>query len=329
MCRDKTGSIKLLSSLQGVAAFIIGVVAITALSSLADARATGQKRFTSPQQAFKALVAAARDNDTRKLLAIFGPEGKEIISSGDAVADERARRRFVDAAGEAISYSRLNNRTVLAVIGKDKWSFPVPMVKSGKKWIFSTREGKEEILNRRIGRNELNTIQVCTTYVSAQREYSAGDRNGDGVLQFAQHFLSSKDRKDGLYWEAAPGEEASPLGPLIARASEEGYPVSKTNGAHRPYHGYYFKILKGQGVNAPGGEADYVVNGKMTGGFALVAYPAIYGVSGIMTFMVNQTGIVYEKNLGPETEEVAKAIAKYDPDKTWTRVEIMKPGLPE
>jgi hypothetical protein len=327
MFRDKTGSENLLHFHHGLATFMTCVIIIAACSTFASAQDIKQKMFKSPQQAFKAVVEAARANDTTELMAIFGPEGKEIISSGDAVADERARGRFVRAAGEGITFSKLNNKTVRAVIGKDKWSFPVLIVKSGKEWIFSTKEGKEEILTRRIGRNELNTIEICLTYVTAQREYAARDRNGDGILQFAQHFLSSKDKKDGLFWEAAPGEEMSPLGPLIARASEEGYPVTKTNKKHIPYHGYYFKILKGQGSNAPGGEMDYVNNGKMVAGFALVAYPAIYGVSGIMTFMVNQAGIVYEKNLGPKTGEFAKAITKYDPDKTWTRVEGAIAGL--
>jgi hypothetical protein len=321
MLRDKTGSENPLRFGRALATFMTCLITIAACGAFAAAQDIKQKMFKSPEQAFKAVVAAAGANDTKALLAIFGPEGKEIISSGDAVADERARERFVRAAGEGITFSKLNSRTVRAVIGKDGWSFPVLMVKSGKGWSFATKEGKEEILTRRIGRNELNTIEVCRTYVAAQREYAAKDRNGDGVLQFAQHFLSSKDREDGLYWEAAPGEEMSPLGPLIARASQEGYPVTKKNKKHRPYHGYYFKILKRQGGNAPGGEMNYVKDGKMVGGFALVAYPAIYGVSGVMTFMVNQAGIVYQKNLGPKTEQIAKAITQYDPDNTWIKVE--------
>jgi hypothetical protein len=321
MYRDKTGSENLLHFCHGLATFMTSVIIIAACSTSASAQDIKQKMFKSPQQALKAVVEAARANDTTELLAIFGPEGKEIISSGDAVADERARERFVRAADEGITFSKLNNKTVRAVIGKDKWSFPVLIVKSGKEWIFSTKMGKEEILTRRIGRNELNTIEICLSYVTAQREYAARDRNGDGVLQFAQHFLSSEGKKDGLYWKAAPGEEMSPLGPLIARASEEGYPVTKKNKRHMPYHGYFFKILKRQGSNAPGGKMDYVNKGKMVAGFALVAYPAIYGVSGIMTFMVNQTGIVYEKNLGPKTGKIAKAVTQYDPDKTWTRAE--------
>ncbi len=325
MFRDKTVSEELLRFRRGLATVIIWITVIAAFSISASAKDIKQKTFSSPKEALKTLVEAARGNDATSLLAIFGPEGKDIISSGDAVADERGRERFVRSADEAIKFSKLDDKRVLAVIGKDKWTFPVPIVKSGKGWIFSTKDGKEEILNRRIGRNELNTIQVCLTYVTAQREYAAKDRNGDGVLQFARHFLSNKDKKDGLYWEAAPGEEMSPLGPLIARASEEGYPVGKDK-KPTPYHGYYFKILKGQGKNAQGGEIDYIRDGKMVAGFALAAYPAKYGVSGIMTFMVDQAGTVYEKDMGPKTEEVAKEISRYDPDKTWKKVERMRPA---
>jgi hypothetical protein len=193
-------------------------------------------------------------------------------------------------------------------------------VKSGRQWVFSTEEGRQEILNRRIGRNELNTIQLSLNYANAQREYFGKDHDGTGVLQYAQRFRSHNGNKDGLYWEAAPGEEESPLGPLVARATEEGYTARKPGEKRIPYHGYYFKILKSQGSSAPGGAMAYVINGKMTAGFGLVAYPAQYGVSGIMTFEVNQQGIVYEKDLGPGTEEIAKAITQYDPDKTWQKV---------
>jgi hypothetical protein len=324
MFTDKTGSEKPLRFRPGLAALLCCLIVIS-FTIVASAQDIKQKTFKSPKQAFKALVDAARHNETTELLAIFGPEGKEIISSGDAVADERARERFVRAADEATRFSKLKSGAVTAVIGKDEWSFPVPIVKSGKNWIFSTKEGKDEILTRRIGRNELNTIQVCLAYVQAQREYAAKDRCGDGVLQFAQHFLSSEDKKNGLYWKAKSGEEMSPLGPLVAHACEEGYPVEKT-GKPRPYHGYYFKILRAQGENAPGGEMSYIEDGKMVKGFGLVAYPAKYGVSGVMTFMVNQTGKVYEKNLGPKTEEVAKAITEYDPDKTWKKAERVPAG---
>lgn len=320
MFRDIAKSENLFYGRHGLAAFIAAIVLVTVFSFLASAQDTKQKKFKSPEDAFRALVEAAKNNDTGELLAIFGPEGKDIISSGDDVADRQARKRFVKAVGEAVKFSKLDDETVLTVIGKDEWSFPIPIVKSGQEWAFFTEDGREEIINRRIGRNELSTIQVSLAYVDAQRDYAGKDRNGDGVLQYAQHFVSQKGKKDGLYWEAAPGEDMSPLGPLVAKATEEGYTIRKGE-KPSPYHGYYFKILKSQGSNAPGGEIDYVSKGKMVAGFGLMAYPAEYGVSGIMTFMVNQTGVVYQKDLGPKTGESAKAMTKYDPDKTWKKVE--------
>lgn len=308
----------------GLAVFIVTIIAVTAFSFLASAQDIKQRKFKSPEDAFNALVVAAKNSDTKELLVIFGPEAKEIISSGDAVADTGARKGFVKAAGEAIKFRKLDDKTTLAVIGKDEWCFPIPLVKTGSEWTFSTEEGKEEIINRRIGRNELNTIEVSLAYVAAQREYASKGRNGDG-MQYAQHFLSQKGKKDGLYWEATPEEEISPLGPLLARAAEEGYAFRKGEKSV-PYHGYYFKILKSQGSNAPGGELAYVVDGKMVGGFGLLAYPAEYGVSGIMTFVVNQQGIVYEKDLGSRTKEIAKVMIKYDPDETWKKVEHVSSG---
>jgi len=296
------------------------MISLTAFTCLASDQNTKQEKFKSPEDAVTALIQATRTNDTKELLAIFGPRGKDIISSGDAVADSIARERFVKAAGESVKFEKLDNKTVLPVIGKDACSFPIPIVQSGRQWVFSTEEGRQEILNRRIGRNELNTIQFSLQYADAQREYFAKDHDGSGVLQYAQRFRSNKGQKNGLYWEAAPGEEESPLGPLVARATEEGYTARKPGEKRVPYHGYFFNILKRQGSNAPGGAKDYVINGKMTAGFALLAYPAQYGVSGIMTFEINDQGIVYEKDLGPKTEEVAKAITQYDPDNTWQKV---------
>ncbi len=306
-------------------AFIV-ILLLTAFGFPAFAQDIKQKEFKSPQDAFNALLEAAKNNDTKELLAIFGPGSKDVISSGDVVADTLARERFAKAGAEGVKFSKFDDRTLL-LIGKDKWCFPIPLVKSGQGWVFFTADGKQEIINRRIGRNELNSIQVSHAYVDAQREYASEGRNGDAVPQYAQHFLSREGKKDGLYWESAPGQENSPLGPLIARATEEGYAFRK-GGKPSPYHGYYFKILKRQGSNAPGGELDYVVNGKMVKGFGLVAYPAQYGVSGIMTFMVNQQGVVYERDLGPKTEEIAKAITAYDPDKTWEKVERLQTTSP-
>ncbi|MGD0886725.1 MAG: DUF2950 domain-containing protein [Thermodesulfovibrionales bacterium] len=304
-----------------LAVFSALLIAVTAFTCLASDQDIKQKKFKSPKDAFSALIEASRTNDTVELLAIFGPEGKDIISSGDPVADSIARERFVKAAGEAVKFSKLDEKTVLAIIGKDNCSFPVPMVKSGPGWVFSAEEGKQEILNRRIGRNELNTIKVSLAYVDAQREYARKNHDGSGTLQYAQHFRSHEGKEDGLYWEAAAEENSSPLGPLIARAAEEGYSARKPGEKHKPYHGYYFRILKSQGSKAPGGEFDYIIDGKMTAGFGLLAYPAEYGVSGIMTFAVNQQGIIYEKDLGPKTEEIAKSVTKFDPDKTWKKAE--------
>ncbi len=304
-------------------AVLMVVIVVTTFGFRVSAQDIKQREFKSPQDAFNALLEADKNDDTKALLAIFGPESKDIISSGDAVADTQARHRFAKTVAEGVKFSKFDDKTQLVYIGKDEWCFPIPIVKSGQEWIFSTQDGKEEIINRRIGRNELNTIQVSLTYVVAQREYGSKERNGNAVPQYAQHFLSHKDKRDGLYWEAAPGKESSPLGPLIARASEEGYTFRKGE-KPSPYHGYYFRILKSQGRNAPGGKLDYVVNGKMVKGFGLVAYPAQYGVSGIMTFMVNQQGVVYEKDLGPKTVGIAKAVKAYNPDKTWEKVELKK-----
>ncbi len=302
--------------LAGLIAIIVTVV----FGLTAYAQHSEQEKFKSPEDAIKALMEAAKNNDIAGLLAIFGPQGKEIISSGDPIADSNARKRFVAAYEEAVEFKKLDDNTTLALIGKDACSFPIPIVRSGKEWVFSTEDGRQEVLNRRIGRNELSTIEVARSYVDAQRKYISKDRDGGGVLQYAQRFRSHEGKKDGLYWEASAGEESSPFGPLVARASDEGYTARKPGEKHRPYHGYFFKILKGQGAKAEGGELDYIVNGKMTAGFGLLAYPAQYGVSGIMTFVVNQQNIVYEKDLGTKTEEIAGALTKYNPDETWKAV---------
>jgi hypothetical protein len=284
----------------------------------ADAR---QKSFKSPEEAVKALVGAVKGNDTKELLTIFGPAGKELIFSGDEVADKAWRDRFVKAYEEMNKLVSENDKKVILHVGNEEWPYPLPVVKKGENWFFDTKAGKEEILNRRIGRNELNATQVCLAYVDAQREYILKDRDENKLLEYAQKFMSDKDQKNGLYWEAKEGEEQSPLGSLIAKAAGEGYTGKRPVGKRNPYHGYYYKILKSQGKNAPGGEYDYMVKGKMIGGFALVAYPDEYGNSGIMTFIVNQDGVVYEKNLGKDTEKIAAAMKKFDPDKTWKKVE--------
>ena len=290
----------------------------------ADVKQVKQKSFQSPEEAGKALFDAAKAGDTKEMLVIFGPAGKEIISSGDEVADKAARERFVKAYETMNKLEKETDKKVTLVVGNHDWPYPVPIVKKGEIWIFDTMAGKEELVNRRIGRNELNTIQVCLAIVDAQREYAMKDRDSDKLLEYAQKFRSTKGKKDGLYWEAKEGEKQSPLGELAAKAVKEGYTQTKPGQGPQPYHGYYYKILKAQGKNAPGGAYDYVVKGSMIGGFSLVAYPAEYGASGIMTFIVNHDGVVYEKDLGKETVKIASAMTKYDPDKTWNKVEEQK-----
>jgi hypothetical protein len=269
----------------------------------------------------KAMVEALKSNDVNALEAIFGPGSQDLITSGDAIADQSGREQFLKLYGEKNRLEQTADTGVLSV-GNGDWPAPIPIVKEDARWRFDTKEGKKEILARRIGRNELSVIQVCLAYVDAQREYALKDRDGDGLLVYAQKVLSDPGKKNGLYWEAKEGEEQSPLGSLVAVAQEEGYTGGrKPGGEPPPYHGYYYRILKTQGRSAKGGAYDYVVKGKMIGGFALVAYPAQYGSSGIMTFIVNHDGVVYQKDLGENTRKIAKAMKLFSPDKTWTRVE--------
>jgi hypothetical protein len=264
-------------------------------------------------------VAAARKGDDKELAAIFGPGSQDLMSSGDTVADKQRRAEFLKAYDEKNRLASEGENTVL-VIGKNDWPFPIPLVKQGSGWVFDTAKGKEEILNRRIGQNELNAIQAVLAYVDAQREYAMKDRDGDGLLEYAQKFRSDPGKRNGLYWEAKPGEEQSPLGPLAARAVKEGYGQNKASDKPWPFHGYYYRIVSGQGKSAPGGAYSYLVKDSMVGGFALVAYPAEYGDSGVMTFMVNHDGKVFQKDLGKNTTSAAQNIKEYNPDKTWTEV---------
>jgi hypothetical protein len=302
-------------------AIIAGVMMLAGFYQSTFAVDANQKSFKSPEEAVKVLNEAVRGNDTKELLAIFGPSGKDLVSSGDKVADETGRERFIKAYEEMNKLVNENDTKVILHVGNADWPFPIPIVKKGEYWFFDTMAGREEILNRRIGRNELNAIQVCLAIVDAQREYVLKDRDGDKLLEYAQRFVSKKGEKDGLYWEAKEGEPQSPLGPLMAKAAQEGYTGKKSGEKRNPYHGYYYKILKAQGKNAPGGEYDYMVKGKMIGGFALVAYPAEYGNSGIMTFIVNHDGVVYQKDLGKDTDKMAAAMKKFDPDRTWKKAE--------
>ena len=280
--------------------------------------ASAQKMFSSPEEAVKAAIAAARSNNDKELLAIFGAQAKEILFSGDPVADKQRRAEFVAAYDQANRLSTEGEDRIL-IAGKQDWPFPIPIVKKGQSWMFDTEQGKQEVLNRRIGGNELFTIQTMLAIVDAEREYAMKDRDRNGLLEYAQKFLSDPGKKNGLYWEAKAGEPESPLGPIMVQARSQGYGAKITT-APGPYHGYNYRILTAQGKDAPGGAYSYLVKGKMIGGFAVVAYPAEYGNSGIMTFIVNYDGKVFQKNLGPNTAAAAKSMKEYNPDKTWTEV---------
>ncbi|OHB57895.1 MAG: hypothetical protein A2Y12_01615 [Planctomycetes bacterium GWF2_42_9] len=277
-----------------------------------------QKVFDTGQEGVNALVKAVREGNKEELLAIFGADANDLISSGDAVADKQKLEMFIKAYDEQNSVAPEGEKLVL-IIGKNSWPFPIPIVKRAEKWVFDTNSGKEEMLNRRIGQNELDTIQVMLAIVDAEREYAMKDHDKNGILEYAQKFKSDPGKENGLYWETKEGQEPSPLGLFIAKAKDEGYFRKDSSEKPQPYHGYFYRILKAQGENAVGGAFDYIVNGKMIGGFAIVAYPAEYGNSGVMTFIVNHDGVVYQKDLGESTEKEMERMKMFDPDKTWTK----------
>ena len=267
-----------------------------------------------------AIVAAAEAGDLAALGAILGPDSEELYSSGDAVADRNALQQFVEAvmARTVIEYESPDRVTFS--VGDDEWPVPTPLVKDAQGWRFDGAAGKDEIVNRRIGRNELYAIEILREFVDAQEDYAAADPMRSGARQYAQRMVSGKDKRDGLYWPAAANEAPSPLGEVAAAAVKEGYGEADTS-KPVPYHGYLYRILTAQGKNAPGGAKRYVADGKMTGGFAFVAWPADYGNAGIKSFVVNQQGIVFEKDLGPDTEKLVAAMTEYDPDDSWDAVE--------
>jgi Protein of unknown function (DUF2950) len=298
--------------------FILLVLASGSAQLVFGAAAAKQKTFSSPEEGVKALIDVTKKDDMKGILEILGPQAKSFLQTGDPVNDREARERFVKSYEESNKLVKSRDNEMMLEVGKDEWPFPIPLVKENAGWRFDTEEGREEILNRRIGRNELDVIQVCLAVVDAEREYYQRDPDGDKLLQYAQKFISTKGKRDGLYWETKPDEQPSPLGPLVAHARGEGY--KGAGGKPIPYHGYYYKILTGQGKDAPGGAYDYLVRGKMMGGFGMVAYPAQYGASGIMTFIVNHDGVVYQKDLGPKTASVAQSMTRFNPDKSWTAV---------
>lgn len=282
---------------------------------------SGQRVFKSPEEAAAVFKDAVAAKDRRMLTLIFGMEGKDLIFSGDRVQENNDMSAMAARMAEYYKVDRTSNQSATLRIGKENWPFPIPLLKAYRGWYFDTIAGRDELLNRRIGEDELNAISVCRAYAAAQNEYEKKARTGDGVTQYAQHFMSHPGKKDGLYWEAGPGEELSPMGPLVAEAQMEGYSTTKpANGKHRPYKGYIFHILKAQGEAAPGGKMDYVVDGKMTKGFAMIASPAKYGASGIMTFLVGKDGKVFEKNLGEKTKDIVSQMTEYNPDSSWSLV---------
>jgi hypothetical protein len=278
----------------------------------------GQKTFKSPEEAAQALIRAAQSKDAKTLLGVLGPLAKPLIDSGDAISDQNTRAEFIAKYKEANALDKSAANKAILVTGKDKWPFPIPIVKEGNAWYFDSAAGAEEVINRRIGENELSTIQSCLAYVDAQQEYYLRNVQKDPLQHYANKLISTEGKKDGLYWPAASGEALSPLGEEFVAARAEGY-LKPDSPSGAPYHGYIYRLLTRQGPQAPGGAYDYMVNGELLGGFGLIAFPAEYGVSGVMTFIVNQDGVVYSRDLGPHTEHVAMGIVEFNPDSMWTK----------
>lgn len=275
---------------------------------------TGEKVYPTAEAAAQALVAALKDDDQAALLTVFGTGAHDLVATADPAEAKRMRRKVYDLAQQGLVLNSLREGEVVLSLGFDGWNFPIPLVAQGSGWRFDVARGREELLNRRIGSNELNAIAVCRAYVLAQKQYASKDRNGDGQTEFAQKLASTPGKHDGLFWKEDAAQGASPLGPLLAEAGAD-----RKQGD--PYRGYYFRILTRRGAKAPGGAKDFVVDGRMTGGYALVAWPAEYGSLGVTTFVVDETGQVYQKDLGKDTATAAAAITSYDPDSTWTLVQ--------
>jgi Protein of unknown function (DUF2950) len=289
-----------------------------ACASQANSSEPAQRSFPTAERAVAALVVATRSGRLASLSQVLGPAGVPLIRSGDPVADRTARERFLAAYARRHRIELEGSGKAVLVVGTENWPMPIPLVRTTSGWHFDTPAGQEEILNRRIGRDELAVIQVCRAYVHAQLDYAALRAHRGSPAQYAQHLMSRPGTRDGLYWPTRAGEPQSPFGPLVSQARAGGYVPGRRHDGPHPYYGYYFRILTAQGPHAPGGAQSYLVDGRMTRGFALVAYPAKYGVSGIMTFMVSRAGIVFQRNLGPQTETIAADLTQYDPDSAWS-----------
>jgi len=303
-------------------ALIVMLLIVTAACD----RATTQRHFPSEEDAIGALVAAARSDDTRALVGVLGSEAEPALDSGDPVQDRSSRQRFVRAYEAGHTLSRDSTGATTLLVAADHWPFPFPLVRSDGRWRFDSEAGSDEIVNRRVGANELATIQSCLAFVDAEREYYMRNPQRSSMLQFAQRLVSAKGHKDGLYWPTSSAEAPSPLGPAFARAQSEGY-FEKGPAKNEPLRGYVYRLLTAQGPHAEGGAYNYLVGDKMIGGFALIAVPAEYGRSGVMTFIVNHDGVVFSKDLGPDTHTAARDIPAFDPDPSWQREPALEPTL--
>src|SRR5271154_499568 len=293
------------------------VIGLSSCSKPENPPTAEAKTFASPDEAGKALLAAAQSGNEDAIAAIFGPDSKQVLASGDPTQDKENVAAFIAAYGVMNRWRKMDDKSQILVLGVDNFPFPIPLRQNGDgRWYFDIAAGKDEILSRRIGRNELAVMKICGALGDAQAEYHSQPH--DGAKQYAQKFISDEGKQNGLYWKAEEGQPKSPLGPLAAFATTEGYTVQPN--AHEPFHGYYFRMLTKQGAQAKGGAKDYIVNGKMTGGFAFVAYPAEHGNSGILTFILNQDGVLYQKDLGNTTTETATAMSEFNPDGSWTPV---------
>jgi len=302
-----------------VLAVLLLAMLCTASSCTALSKFFGQTTFSSPEEGMQAFVEAIKSNDPSGLKKLLGADGLKLFDSGDAAADAQWRKQFLNAYADANKVVlKENNTRAILTVGRDEWPMPIPLVKSEEGWRFDTHQAADEILNRHIGRNELAAIQVCLAIVDAEREYVTQDADGDSVPAFASKFVSSPGKRDGLYWETREDEPVSPIGPLLAAAANEGA-VSSDSTVLTPFHGYLYRMLTKQGKNASGGAYDYWANGKLLGGFAVLAYPARYGISGVVSFMVNQDGVVYQKDLGQNTAALAAEMTEFDPDPGWRR----------
>ncbi|HZD30403.1 MAG TPA: DUF2950 domain-containing protein [Candidatus Angelobacter sp.] len=300
---------------MGVLRTLCWFLPLVAASLSSAALAAPPKTYATPEEAVQALVNAARTESVETVAGVLGSQSLSMLRSGDPVADKADLLHFAEMYDQAHSMLSPKENSQTLVLGDDEWPFPIPLVKGKTGWQFDDAAGQREILARRVGRNELNAIQVCLAYVDAQREYQQRNPDGSTPPHFADRLLSSQGKRDGLYWPSEPGQDESPLGPAVGGARQQGYALA--GGKRTPYHGYYYRILTAQGSHAEGGAVDYLVEGNLANGFALVAYPAAWGNSGIMTFIVNQDGVVFQKDLGKNTASVAASMKRFDPDDSW------------